>query len=85
MKFEDEISESKLIKVGVPQGSVLGPLLFLLYINDIKSMESEICKLILYADDTNIFIACNTVQEATKYANTILVDKNIFIIFAFYA
>ena len=54
VKFEDEISESKLIKFGVPQGSVLGPLLFLLYINDIKAMESEICKLILYADDTNI-------------------------------
>ena len=79
VKFEDEISESKLIKFGVPQGSVLGPLLFLLYINDIKTMESEICKLILYADDTNIFIACNTIQEATKYANTILSKLNVYV------
>ena len=46
-------SEVKSIKCGVPQGSVLSPLLFLLYINDLPHVSNKMC-FFLFADDTNL-------------------------------
>ena len=49
-------STSHKIRCGVPQGSILGPLFFILYINDFNKIASNL-ESILFADDTNLFIS----------------------------
>ena len=74
-----EISDQLNVIYGVPQGSCLGPLLFLIYINDISNVSTT-SDLILFADDTNIFIRGKSKQEAYIEANKILQQISVFML-----
>jgi hypothetical protein len=66
--FNNATSNLMNINCGVPQGSILGPLLFILYVNDI-SRCSDVLFFILFADDTNIFFSCNNKCDLIKIVN----------------
>ena len=51
VNLENTFSEASVLECGVPQGSILGPILFLLYVNDMPQAVSK-CDILLYADDT---------------------------------
>ena len=58
------ISDSRAINIGVPQGSVIGTLLFILYINDISTaLGGEWIRIINYADDTNVLVLGTTLND----------------------
>jgi hypothetical protein len=63
-------SEWEIIKHGVPQGSILGPLFFLVYVNDLPKV------IILYADDTSVTISNPSLQDLEINMNKLFVDIN---------
>ena len=54
--FQGVTSASVVVSTGVPQGSILGPLLFILHINDLPEVVSD-CNILMYADDTVLYLS----------------------------
>ena len=62
------------IQTGVPQGSVLGPLLYIMYVNDIGNCANDIeqCQIMLFADDTNVLLQGKDIRNLMKRSQSIM-------------
>ena len=68
VNYQGTLSDRKTITHGVPQGSILGPLLFALLINDLHTEVTE-CKILLYADDTVVYFSHKNVSDLENILN----------------
>ena len=67
--MKNSFSSQRLIKCGVPQGSILGPLFFLLYINNLPHCLNK-TKPRLFADDTNLTASANSMTDLEAAVNS---------------
>jgi len=65
-------SNTRYVTCGVPQGSTLGPILFLLYINNVLSVTKF--NTLLFADDTTLILSNESVRELEKSVNSELTN-----------
>ena len=71
-------SNDQYISCGVPQGSILGPLIFILYINDLSNISESLTS-ILFADDTTVIVESDSVSDAIALMNLELIKLNIWL------
>ena len=64
MVLNGKSSQEYPVNAGVPQGSILGPILFLLYINDLP--DDVICNIAIYADDATLIVQTLLFKEVGK-------------------
>ena len=74
MLIDNQKSSEKIIEYGIPQGSILGPLFFLIYVNDLPSCLETVPR--FFADDTALLIDSNNTTELQTLTNTELADIN---------
>ena len=72
MRIRSSVSAYEIVNIGVPQGSILGPHLFLLYINDLPGV-SNLLTAILFADDTTLSASHVGHHELLDHINAELV------------
>lgn len=65
VRYQNVLSDPNLIQTGVPQGSILGPLLFIVFINDM-ALVTRNCNMLIYADDTVLFCSSKDSDEISK-------------------
>ena len=68
VSFQNATSNFETVNCGVPQGSILGPLLFLLSFNDLEDCLEE-CELLMYADDTVIYTSSKDQADLQEKLN----------------
>ena len=71
VQLNNSKSKTRPINCGVPQGSVLGPLLFILYINDIAN-ACPLGKIRIFADDTAVYFKCADIHELKLMGGNIM-------------
>lgn len=74
VQIDDKVSELETVRFGVPQGSILGPMLFNLYVSDLKEHLPPSVASYQYADDTTILTSCRPAElapTASKMNNTL--------------
>ena len=71
VRVNNEFSDQSPVLSGIPQGTLLGPLMFILFINDLSNIISDHTSLTIYADDSKIYKKCITLEDCLRLCDDI--------------